>query len=212
MACPDDGAADARDEVHPALPPHVAQQSCWDCGVACAEMALLARRLPVGRADLVKQLVTSSVWSIDLAYALTRCGVECVYYTTAIGVKSSHAMHGFYQDTFSDDEVRVNSLFARAASNGVRVHERAMSATELADLITAGALAIVLVNAPDLAVATPVAAGRLTSLLHSAAACVSRVIRTSDYFGAHCRGCQSTQADAQAHHVLCRSLYSCFRI
>ena len=63
----------AADEV-----PHVRQSHNWDCGVACALMALRALRAQGAEGDLVQHMRrmcgTTSVWTIDLAHLLAPPG------------------------------------------------------------------------------------------------------------------------------------------
>lgn len=53
--------------------PHVRQSFNWDCGFACAEMALRALGVPASECTLghLRKIVpSSSIWTVDLAYAL----------------------------------------------------------------------------------------------------------------------------------------------
>ena len=58
--------------------------------------------------------LAKSVWTVDLAHLLARCGVRsCVYTTTCLGANPAYAAHQleFYMDHLSEDADRVNKLF-----------------------------------------------------------------------------------------------------
>ncbi|KNC96516.1 uncharacterized protein SPPG_08105 [Spizellomyces punctatus DAOM BR117] len=102
--------------------PHCQQLSSWDCGLACVSMVLSALGQKHSLMDLRKECPLESVWTIDLAYILRRFSVEdFTYYTSYIGVNWQYSSKEFYRDTWTLDRRRVQSLFAAAHDNRVRV-------------------------------------------------------------------------------------------
>ena len=120
---------------------HVAkkkQETTWDCGLACTQMALGALGHTPSNEDLIQRLASNSVWSIDLAYLLTEYGVECEFLTAKASMDAStYEGSAFYNDSLAADSRRVSQLFSAAAVEGVVVQERTLSATELWNLMRA---------------------------------------------------------------------------
>ena len=94
------------------------QRGDWDCGPACAttlaRVVLGERNAP--NLDDVRRAVgrRKSVWTIDLAFALKKCGVErVVMCTTCAGTNAGLCEEAFYRDDLLDDARRVNGLFSR---------------------------------------------------------------------------------------------------
>ena len=96
--------------------PKARQEEAWDCGLACAHMAL--RALGVGAhecslAALRARLPCASVWSIDLAYLLADYGVAAEYVTCSTGIdEKGLATEAFYRECLETDAARVRALFA----------------------------------------------------------------------------------------------------
>ena len=94
------------------------QRGDWDCGLACAttlaRFVLGERNAP--SLDDVRRAIgrRKSVWTIDLAFALKKCGVErVVMCTTCAGTNAGLCEEAFYRDDLLDDARRVNGLFSR---------------------------------------------------------------------------------------------------
>ena len=185
-----------------------AQSFNWDCGLACAEMAL--RALGVKRTDctlskLRQRVPSSSVWcgcythastlrdraragcarsrggaatrgvvatrpcltrsappppappplpllappdlryagrrrTVDLAYLLRDFGIRFRYLTTTLGVDPSYQSEPFYRNTLDADSMRVNKLFAQAATKEVKIERRSLKPDELQVCPTARSL------------------------------------------------------------------------
>ena len=118
--------------------PKEKQSESWDCGLACAAMVLgtLGDDTPTQK-TLADRVDGSSVWSIDLAFLLRDFGVEVQYLTTALSVDATeYAGSAFYAQTLAADVQRVNRLLCAAASEGVDVSHRTLSATELWNLMS----------------------------------------------------------------------------
>lgn len=101
----------------------VAQQADWDCGIACVEMVLwFLRGEPFCRTTLLALVGTQSVWTIDLVLLLHSAGVRSVvFWTTCVGIEPMYADWPFYRNAFVSDRARVETRFAEAARNGIRI-------------------------------------------------------------------------------------------
>lgn len=92
------------------------QRGDWDCGLACATtLARFVLGEPPSFDDLRRAIGRrKSVWTIDLAFALKKCGVEgVVMCTTCAGTNAGLCEEAFYRDDLLDDTRRVNGLFSR---------------------------------------------------------------------------------------------------
>jgi Guanylylate cyclase len=114
--------------------PYVRQSFSWDCGLACAEMALRARGVSVTVSDLRKLCETDSVWSIDLSYLLNKFGVQLTFFTVTRGVRAEYRKQEFYRKQFPEDTTRVTALFENAERRGINVVQQSV---ELADIVRA---------------------------------------------------------------------------
>eukprot|EP00966_Prymnesium_polylepis_P227145 5255768-Prymnesium_polylepis.1 len=78
------------------------QSKSWDCGLACAEMALSALGLETDAcsfAALRARLISDSVWTIDLAYLLADYGVRFEYLSSTCDVdETAYSTSIFYAD------------------------------------------------------------------------------------------------------------------
>jgi hypothetical protein len=139
---------DARGVCVPREGVYVAQQLRWDCGLACAEMAL--KHLGLWRAEhftehTLRDLVCSpanSVWTIDLLLALHSLGARrLALHTLVAGVDPAHAALPYYAGSLGEgggdaagseaaaaaagsgggEHARITSAFARAGELGLRV-------------------------------------------------------------------------------------------
>ena len=120
---------------------HVAkekQKETWDCGLACVQMVVgvLGEDAKPTPEFLQSRIAAPSVWTVDLAYLLSEFGVECEFLTSA-PVLDPEAYKGssFYEAGFDADARRVDLLLRAAASEGIQVCKRTLSATELWNLM-----------------------------------------------------------------------------
>jgi hypothetical protein len=114
--------------------PYVRQSFAWDCGLACAEMALRARGVSVTVSDLRKLCETNSIWSIDISYLLHRFGVQLTFFTVTRGVRVEYRKQEFYRKQLPEDTKRVTALFESAERRGVHVIEQSV---DLGDIVQA---------------------------------------------------------------------------
>ncbi|KAL1526872.1 hypothetical protein AB1Y20_015563 [Prymnesium parvum] len=117
---------------------HVQQAFNWDCGLACTEMVL--RALGVSKADcslekLQKFVPSTSVWTIDLAYALAGFGIKFRFLTTTLGVDPTYESEPFYRTTLDSDMLRVNKLFAEAGRRNLSIERRSITSEALKELM-----------------------------------------------------------------------------
>jgi hypothetical protein len=84
-------------------------------------MTMRALGRDVDIADLRQQCHVNSIWTIDLAFLLRNYVEDFTYYTSFLGSRKEYQQNKFYQENFSDDEKRVNKLFAIAKSCNVHV-------------------------------------------------------------------------------------------
>jgi hypothetical protein len=125
---------------------HVPQRETWDCGLACAEMALRACGV---RGSRVMEAPAATVWTIDLLLLLHNthpCG-DYHYTTTCVGAPpAAHFELDFYKKAPGDAE-RVPRAFAAAAARGLAVTELAADLARVAaELASGAALFIALVD------------------------------------------------------------------
>jgi len=116
----------------------VQQAFNWDCGLACTEMVL--RALGVSKADcslekLQKFVPSTSVWTIDLAYALAGFGIKFRFLTTTLGVDPTYESEPFYRTTLDSDMLRVNKLFAEAGRRNLSIERRSITSEALKELM-----------------------------------------------------------------------------
>jgi hypothetical protein len=114
--------------------PYVRQSFSWDCGLACAEMALRARGVSVSVSDLRKMCETDSVWSIDLSYLLHKFSVQLTFFTVTRGVRAEYRKQEFYRKQFPEDATRVTALFEHAEGRGIKIVQQSV---EIADIVRA---------------------------------------------------------------------------
>jgi hypothetical protein len=127
---------------------HVRQNFKWDCGIACILM-LMRTRGDQGmrtREELIALVGTNSVWTVDLAYIMHKCGLSCVFHTVMEGVREEYAAETFYKDELDEDRARVEKLFRGAKAAGVAVKTEAVSIAQIAAAVLQGRLAIVLTD------------------------------------------------------------------
>jgi len=61
--------------------------------------------------SLARACGTKSIWTIDLAHLLARCGAAVSLLTVTIGANPSYAAEQFYAESITQDEARVAILF-----------------------------------------------------------------------------------------------------
>lgn len=125
---------------------HVRQNFKWDCGIACILMLLHTRGEPKRREDLIAMVGTNSVWTVDLAYIMHKCGLSCVFHTVMEGVREEYATEVFYKDELDEDRARVEKLFRGAKAAGVAVSTKAVTIAHIAEAVLQEKLAIVLTD------------------------------------------------------------------
>mmetsp|Transcript_3140 Transcript_3140/g.11312 ORF Transcript_3140/g.11312 Transcript_3140/m.11312 type:complete len:321 (+) Transcript_3140:113-1075(+) len=116
---------------------HVRQSYNWDCGLACVAMVL--RTFGVEKdtdiATLRKLCPTTSIWTIDLAFLLSKFAVDVTFYTVTLGANPAFAGETFYRDNMEADGKRVNQLFQKAEASGVHIQRRSLALPEIKELI-----------------------------------------------------------------------------
>ena len=120
--------------------PKQRQADSWDCGLACVQMVLLSLGCSPDECSLARlrgRLVSSEVWSIDLAYLLTEFGATCEYVTAVRGEAPSPGRRNcpFYASSLKEDGARVAALLAHAAKEHVGVRHAKLSPAELWNLL-----------------------------------------------------------------------------
>lgn len=125
---------------------HVRQNFKWDCGIACILMLMRTRGEHKAREDLIALVGTNSVWTVDLAYIMHKCGLPCVFHTVMEGVREEYAAETFYKDELDEDRARVEKLFRGAKAAGVAVKTEAVTIAQIAAAVLQGRLAIVLTD------------------------------------------------------------------
>jgi len=139
------GAAAAVGSVHTRVD-HVRQCFKWDCGIACIMMVLRTRGVHKTRKELADMAGTSSVWTVDLAYIMRKCGLACTFHTVMEGVREDYAEESFYKDELDEDRVRVDGLFRGAKEAGVGIATARLTVGDIAAAVLQGRLAIVLTD------------------------------------------------------------------
>ncbi|KDD74958.1 hypothetical protein H632_c963p1 [Helicosporidium sp. ATCC 50920] len=121
----------------PPLPiPLVRQNYEWDCGLACASMALQALSLPDScLRSLYAACSPTSLWSIDLAHLLAARGARVTLSTLTLGANAAYAAQPFYSADLAADARRVARLFRKAASCGVGIRQGARALGDVVELV-----------------------------------------------------------------------------
>ncbi len=126
--------------------PHISQRSAWDCGLCCALSVCHAAGLSVSYEQILRDIGTASIWTIDIASVLARYGFQATLSTITIGVDTSLQDHPFYANDWEPDQRRVANLFASAASIGLAIKERSVSLEDIKQWLQEGALVILLTD------------------------------------------------------------------
>eukprot|EP01052_Picozoa_sp_SAG31_P011566 SAG31_NODE_657_length_13108_cov_3.079330_12_plen_202_part_00 len=127
---------------------HVRQSYSWDCGLACCLMVLrhYFKGLSYSLDDLIAMCGTKSVWTVDLAYILARCGCDFVFHTITTRVRPEYSKESFYKDDLDEDKVRVNRLFEAADQLNIRLEKRTVSLQEIIEHVLSDGLVIALID------------------------------------------------------------------
>lgn len=125
---------------------HVRQSFSWDCGLACVMMVLQQKGMACALEDLMRVCGTKSVWTVDLAYVLSRYGVDFTFCTVTDGVRPEYDSEAFYKADIDADMVRVNRLFQSADSLNICIQKRSVDISEIIECVQRGLMAIVLVD------------------------------------------------------------------
>lgn len=125
---------------------HVAQRFQWDCGLACALMVLRAinNNEIITLTTLQTIIGTTSIWTIDLAHCLQRCGVtHQIFTTTCIGANPQHANERFYANQINQDVERVNRLFRDAHKSNIQIINTSLAADQLQSIISSSKFLVI---------------------------------------------------------------------
>lgn len=71
--------------------------------------------------DLRRLCPSNSIWSVDLAFLLRNYVEDFTYYTSFLGSRIEYRRDKFYRDSWTEDQKRVNKLFAIAKSCNVHI-------------------------------------------------------------------------------------------
>jgi len=133
---------------------HSAQQSFWDCGLACAEMAI---KWQSGRARTVSisrdQYEPLPLWTIDIFKVLRdhELGEYIQMFTLSAGLQPYHYSMTWYEANMDKDFMRITSLFEASRIEDWGVEERARSSEDLVSaIVSEGCICIVLVDVTTL--------------------------------------------------------------
>ncbi|KAH9766782.1 hypothetical protein WN944_017907 [Citrus x changshan-huyou] len=153
--CPSDQSPSGRkcgDSILPSAHfvevPHINQLFSWDCGLACVLMVM--RTIGINNCNiqgLAEQCCTTSVWTVDLAYLLQKFNVGFSYFTITLGANPNYSVETFYKEQLPTDLVRVDMLFQKARSAGIKIECGSISGVEISLMILSGNyIAIALVD------------------------------------------------------------------
>jgi len=120
--------------------PHVRQSFNWDCGFACTEMVLRALGVPAAECSLpqLRSVVgpsSTSIWTVDLAYALHAFGVRFRFLTATLGVDPAYKAEPFYKPTLDADALRVNELFDKADQHKIAIENKSVAEEDFVNLL-----------------------------------------------------------------------------
>jgi hypothetical protein len=125
---------------------HVRQSYSWDCGLACVMMVLQHKGMSAPLEEMMKIAGTKSVWTVDLAYILSRYGVDFTFYTVTDGVRPEYGTEAFYKLDIDADMVRVNKLFETAPQLNITIDKRSVDVSEILECVQRGGMVITLVD------------------------------------------------------------------
>ena len=147
---------------------HIKQVDTWDCGLACIQMVIdwlnnaFSTPTPEDQEALRKWMMdfvkAKSLWTIDLVMLLQNMlemnsnkltsSSSYLFCSNQFGIDKSYNNLDYYKDAFSDDEIRVKSLFEKAEHRNLPLMQVShMSLNILIDLVSReNVLAIVLLD------------------------------------------------------------------
>ena len=143
---PSRGGADPEEGFTYTALRHVRQSFSWDCGLACVMMVLQHKGMSAPLEEMMTIAGTKSVWTVDLAYILSRYSVDFTFYTVTDGVRPEYGDEAFYKVDIDADMVRVNKLFETAASLNISIDKRSVEVDEILECVARGGMAITLVD------------------------------------------------------------------
>ena len=126
--------------------PHCRQAENWDCGLACAVTVLRGLGAPESLTlDSLHLLCPlTSIWTVDLAFLLRRCGLRVTFCTLTLGANPGYASESFYEKALAEDVDRVNLLFQQTQEAGILVQQRSVSLEEVRLAVSAPGQAVIL--------------------------------------------------------------------
>lgn len=100
--------------------------------------------IPKPYATLCSLCGTKSIWTIDLAHLLARCGVPITMTTTFWGANPSYRENRLtYYETFSEDCSRVETLFRKASNAGITILQHSISIEKLIRILCTGKYVVI---------------------------------------------------------------------
>ncbi|GKY92530.1 hypothetical protein MPSEU_000223300 [Mayamaea pseudoterrestris] len=102
----------------------IQQLESWDCGIACLLMVFdwAYDNNALSRDELVREIATKSVWTIDLVWLLQEqiqrkhLPLKYLFSSQTLQVNVNHHDFDYYKSSFHSDMERVNHLFRRIKS------------------------------------------------------------------------------------------------
>ena len=126
----------------------VEQLESWDCGMACLLMAMdwarheHQQQAPCSRQDLLQEIATQSVWTVDLVWLLHKhidqrgLGLRFLFSSWELQVNTSLLQFDYYKAAFRSDRERVNAIFDRLRQQELPViQQRNLSLKRIIQLI-----------------------------------------------------------------------------
>lgn len=147
---------------------HIKQVDAWDCGLACIQMVIgwlnndtcniTQEEKEVQREWMMSSVKAKSLWTIDLVVLLQNMldldtsnnltSSSYLFCSKQFGIDESYNNFHYYKDAFSEDEIRVKSLFEKAEHQSLPLMQVShMSLNILIDLVSReNVVAIVLLD------------------------------------------------------------------
>lgn len=142
---------------------HIKQVDTWDCGLACIQMVigwlnntcnLAQEEQEEQREWMMNSVKAKSLWTIDLVILLQNMldldthNNSYLFCSNQFGIDESYNNFHYYKDAFSEDEIRVKSLFQKAELQSLPLMQVShMNLTILIDLVSReNVVAIVLLD------------------------------------------------------------------
>ena len=139
---PSRGGADPEEGFTYTALRHVRQSFSWDCGLACVMMVLQHKGMSAPLEEMMTIAGTKSVWTVDLAYILSRYSVDFTFYAVTDGVRPEYGDEAFYKVDIDADMVRVNKLFETAASLNISIDKRSVGVDEILECVARGGMTL----------------------------------------------------------------------